>query len=117
MPLIPPNRSERLPQVRNCQGGPRLEFFAGRPDAVAPAPQFGLLPDAASSVDDILARMADGGFSANEVVDLLASHSVGFQEKIDRTVAFTPFDSTVEVFDGQFFLDVSPRYHPSTSIT
>ncbi|KAJ7582953.1 heme peroxidase, partial [Mycena floridula] len=90
--------------VGNCAGGPRIQFLAGRPDAVGPSPD-GLLPEASDSVDSILARMADAGFSPNELVDLLASHSIGFQENVDPSIPFTPFDSTVTVLDTQFFLE------------
>jgi hypothetical protein len=72
--------------VRNCAGGPRLQFLAGRPKAVAPSPD-GLLPDPADSVEKILARMADAKFSPSELVDLLASHSIGFQEHVDPVSA------------------------------
>lgn len=65
-----------------CPGAPRLEFFAGRPKAVAAAPE-SLLPSASAPVDELLARFKDAGFSANELVDLLASHSVAFQEHVD----------------------------------
>lgn len=91
--------------VRNCRGGPQLDFLAGRPDAEQAAPQNGLLPDAADTVDTILARMADANFSADELVDLLASHSIGFQEHVDKSIEFTPFDSSVEIMDSQFYLE------------
>jgi hypothetical protein len=68
--------------VRNCAGGPRLSFLAGRPPPMQAAPD-GLIPDPADSVDKILARMKDAGFSPTELVDLLASHSIGFQEQVD----------------------------------
>jgi manganese peroxidase len=68
--------------VRNCAGGPRLSFLAGRPPPTQAAPD-GLIPDPADSVDKILARMKDAGFSPKELVDLLASHSIGFQEQLD----------------------------------
>ncbi|KAF8889890.1 versatile peroxidase VPS1 [Infundibulicybe gibba] len=90
--------------VRNCAGGPRLQFLAGRPDAKQASPA-GLVPSPADSVDTILARMADAGFSASEVVDLLASHSIGLQQDIDPSIAGSPFDSTPTVFDSQFFVE------------
>ncbi|KAJ7582952.1 fungal versatile peroxidase from pleurotus Eryngii [Mycena floridula] len=79
-------------------------FWPADPDAVGPSPD-GLLPEPSDSVDSILARMADAGFSPNELVDLLASHSIGFQENVDPSIPFTPFDSTVTVLDTQFFLE------------
>ncbi|KAF9044497.1 heme peroxidase [Hymenopellis radicata] len=54
----------------------------GRPDASAPAPD-GLVPLPSDNVDAILARMSDAGFSAPELVHLLASHSVAAQDGVD----------------------------------
>ncbi len=50
--------------------------------------------------------MGDAGFSPDEVVALLASHSVAAQDTIDPTVAGHPFDSTPSDFDSQFFVEV-----------
>ena len=69
--------------VANCNGGPQLQFMAGRANSSEPAPS-GLIPGPADSVDKILARMADAGFSADELVDLMASHSVAAQKNLDR---------------------------------
>ncbi|KAI0356936.1 manganese-repressed peroxidase [Trametes cingulata] len=90
--------------VSNCLGGPRLQFLAGRSNDSQPSPD-GLVPGPGDSVDDILARMADAGFSANEVVDLLASHSVAAQDHLDATIAGSPLDSTPSAFDAQFFVE------------
>lgn len=51
--------------------------------------------------------MADAGFSPDDTVALLASHSIGTQQTTDPTVPGAPFDSTPEVFDNQFYLEVS----------
>lgn len=51
--------------------------------------------------------MADAGFSPDDTVVLLASHSIGTQQTTDPTVPGAPFDSTPEVFDNQFYLEVS----------
>lgn len=68
--------------VSNCAGGPRLQFLAGRSNDSQVSPD-GLIPLPTDSVDKILARMADAGFSAAETVDLLASHSVAAQDHVD----------------------------------
>ncbi|KAF8471544.1 manganese peroxidase [Gautieria morchelliformis] len=92
--------------LSNCPGAPRLQFLAGRPNATAPAPD-GLQPTPGDSVDKILARMADGGgFSPDEVVALLASHSIARADKVDVTIPQAPFDTTPFTFDTQFFLEV-----------
>lgn len=87
-----------------CPGAPQLEFYAGRPAAVAASPD--LLPGATESVDALLARFGDVGFSPDELVDLLASHSLAFQEHTDEAIPFTPLDSTPNVMDAQFHVEV-----------
>ena len=69
------------------------------------------------SVDKILARFADAGFDANEVVALLASHSIAAADHVDETIPGTPFDSTPGVFDSQFFVETQLRgtLFPGTS--
>ncbi|KAJ7890376.1 putative versatile peroxidase [Mycena leptocephala] len=90
--------------VRNCAGGPRISFMAGRPDATQAAP-VGLVPEPFDSVDTILDRVGDAGLTPEELIDLLASHSVGFQEDVDPTIIPTPFDLTPSVFDTNFYRD------------
>ncbi|KAJ7112483.1 manganese peroxidase 1 [Mycena epipterygia] len=89
--------------VRNCPGGPRIPFLAGRPPPVQAAP-FGLVPNPFDSVTTIIARMGDAGFQPTEIVDLLASHSIAVQEHIDETIPNTPFDTTPGIFDTSFYL-------------
>ncbi|KAJ6537960.1 versatile peroxidase [Mycena capillaripes] len=91
--------------VRNCAGGPRLAFMAGRPDATQAAPD-GLVPEPFHSVDTMLARVGDAGLTPLELVELLASHSVGVQEHIDPSIENTPFDITPSEFDTQFYNEV-----------
>ncbi len=71
--------------VSNCAGGPRLQFLAGRSNFSRPAPDL-TIPEPSDSTDKIFARMGDAGFSPNEVVDLLASHSVAAQDHVDPTI-------------------------------
>ncbi|CAL1697225.1 unnamed protein product [Somion occarium] len=90
--------------VSNCAGGPRLQFLAGRSNFSFPAPDK-TVPEPQDSVNSILARFADAGFSPNEVVDLLASHSVAAQDHVDETIPGSPFDSTPSSFDPQIFVE------------
>ncbi|RDX44800.1 manganese peroxidase isozyme precursor [Lentinus brumalis] len=90
--------------VSNCAGGPRLQFLAGRSNISQPSPDL-LVPEPSDSNDVIFARMGDAGFSPNEIVDLLASHSVAAQDRVDPTIPGTPFDSTPSTFDTQFFVE------------
>ena len=94
--------------VSNCMGGPRLQFLAGRSNDSTAAPA-GLVPKPEDPIDQILDRMADAGFSPNELVDLLASHSVAAQDTIDPTIQGHPFDSTPSTFDAQFFVEVGTQ--------
>ena len=94
--------------LSNCPGSPRLPFYSGRPDPVAPAPP-GLTPSPTDDADTILARMADAGFTAQDTVALLAAHSVARQKTIDPSVPDVPFDSTPGKFDTKFYAEVRSR--------
>ena len=94
--------------VSNCAGGPRLQFLAGRSNITRPSPDL-LVPEPSDSNDAIFARMGDAGFTPNEVVDLLASHSVAAQDNVDKTIPGAPFDSTPSAFDAQFFVETLLR--------
>ncbi|KAF7364298.1 Peroxidase [Mycena sanguinolenta] len=91
--------------VRNCINGPRIAFKAGRPDATQPAPD-GLVPTPFDSVDKILARVEDAGLTPQDLIELLASHSIAGQEVVDPKVAGLPLDLTPTVFDTNFYRDV-----------
>lgn len=100
-----------------------MEFLAGRLNFSLPSPDL-LVPEPSDSVDTIIARMGDAGFSPNEIVDLLASHTVAAQDHVDATIPVsprrqtrdchscinlfqgTPFDSTPSQFDANFFVEV-----------
>ncbi|PPR03102.1 hypothetical protein CVT24_012382 [Panaeolus cyanescens] len=99
----------------NCPGAPRLKFFMGRPPPVAAAPDL-TVPEPTDTVTAILARFADAGFSPQEAVALLSSHTVAAADVIDTTIPGTPFDSTPFTFDTQIFLEVllKGRLFPGT---
>ncbi|KAH8112289.1 manganese peroxidase 1 precursor [Phellopilus nigrolimitatus] len=90
--------------VSNCPGAPRLQFFAGRPVPTAASPDL-LIPEPFDTVDSILARFSDAGFGPDEVVALLASHSIAAADHVDPSIPGTPLDSTPGVFDSQFFVE------------
>ena len=56
------------------------------------------------SIDDILSRFSEVGFSSDEVVALLASHSIA-AANIDTALSEAPLDSTPGVFDSQFYVE------------
>lgn len=65
----------------------------GRPPPTGPAPDL-TVPEPTDSATAILARFADAGFSAQQVVALLAAHTIGAASLIDPTIPGAPFDST-----------------------
>ncbi|KAJ7863943.1 putative peroxidase [Mycena olivaceomarginata] len=84
--------------VRNCPGGPRISFMAGRPQRHQGSQPF-------DSANTILARIQDAGLTPEELVNLLASHSIAVQEHVDPTIPNTPFDLTPGIFDNNFYRD------------
>ncbi|RPD68904.1 peroxidase MNP1 [Lentinus tigrinus ALCF2SS1-7] len=94
--------------LAQCPGAPQLEFMLGRQDATQAAPD-GLVPEPFDTVDSILARLLDVGFQDFEVVWLLSAHTVAAADAVDPTIPRTPFDSTPEVFDTQFFIETQLR--------
>jgi cytochrome c peroxidase len=91
-----------------CPGGPVVPFVTGRPNATAASPpNLVALPD--QSVTVLLARMADlgnPGFSAQQVITLLGSHTAAGQNLVDPDFNGSPFDSTPFIWDNQVFLEV-----------
>ena len=61
------------------------------------------------TVDKILDRFLDVGFQDFEVVWLLSAHTVAAADRVDDTIPRTPFDSTPEIFDTQFFIETQLR--------
>jgi cytochrome c peroxidase len=89
-----------------CPGAPQVKFLLGRPQPKAASPP-NLVPEPFDPVTKILTRMnAAGGFSPQEVVALLSSHSVAGADTVDPTIPGTPFDSTPSVFDTNIFIEV-----------
>lgn len=56
--------------------------MAGRPNATKAAVD-GLVPEPFDSANTILARIQDAGLTPEELVNLLASHSIAVQEHVD----------------------------------
>ncbi|TFK68125.1 manganese peroxidase 2 [Pluteus cervinus] len=97
--------------LSNCEGGPRVPFYAGRSNYSQPSPD-NLVPAPFHSVDQILGRMSEVGFDSDEVVALLAAHSVAAQDQQDTSMKGSPLDSTPSVFDGQFYLETMTNSPP-----
>ncbi|KAL7281661.1 hypothetical protein ACG7TL_004978 [Trametes sanguinea] len=91
----------------NCAGAPQLAAFVGRIDATQPAPD-GLVPEPFHTPDQIFSRLADasqGEFDEILTVWLLVAHTVAAANDVDPTVPGSPFDSTPEIWDTQFFIE------------
>ncbi|PPQ73044.1 hypothetical protein CVT26_014662 [Gymnopilus dilepis] len=89
----------------NCPGSPQIEFWMGRPPASGPSPP-NLIPNPTDSVETILNRFAAINIGTVEVVALLAAHSIARMYVTDRTVPGLPLDTTPEIFDSQFYIEV-----------
>ncbi|RPD72078.1 heme peroxidase, partial [Lentinus tigrinus ALCF2SS1-7] len=94
--------------IAQCPGVPQLGFMFGRKDAAQAAPN-GLVPEPFDTVDSILPRMLDVGFHDFQVVWLLSAHIVAAADRVDDIIPRTPFDSTPEIFDTQFFIETQLR--------
>ncbi|KAL5528771.1 GP1_11 [Sanghuangporus sanghuang] len=93
------------PYQHQLPGAPRLEFLAGRPNAIFPADD-NTVPLPQSDATTILERMADGvDFSPAEVVHLLASHTIARSDTLIPGHDAVPFDSSPFTFDTLFFLE------------
>lgn len=88
-----------------CSRAPEMMFYAGRPAAKGPAAD-GLVSGPEDSADDMIARFSDAGFSADELVALLASHSVAAASTLDAAILGAPLDTTPQKFDTRFFNEV-----------
>ncbi|KAF8889544.1 manganese peroxidase 2 [Gymnopilus junonius] len=99
-----------------CPGAPQVKFLLGRPAPKAASPP-NLVPEPFDSVQKILARFASVGFSPEEVVALLSSHSIAGADDVDSSIPGTPFDISPAVFDTQIFINVQLRgtLFPGTS--
>ncbi|KAF8882764.1 manganese peroxidase 3 [Gymnopilus junonius] len=91
-----------------CPGAPQVKFVMGRPAPVAASPP-NLVPNPFDPVTMILNRFGSVNISPQEVIALLASHSVAGADDVDPTIPGTPFDISPSTFDTQIFIDVQLR--------
>ncbi|KAF8889528.1 putative versatile peroxidase [Gymnopilus junonius] len=91
-----------------CPGAPQVQFAMGRPSPAAASPP-DLVPNPFDTVDAILARFGSVGFSPEEVIALLSSHSIAGADDVDPSIPGTPFDISPSTFDTQIFIDVQLR--------
>ena len=76
-----------------CPGAPQVQFVIGRPDPLAPAPDF-IVPQPVNTTDQLLEAFAEVGFSPAELVALLSSHTAAGADDFSEPLqgyAFTTY--------------------------
>lgn len=68
--------------VSNCAGGPRIRFLTGRSNISQPSPNL-LVPEPDNTTDELIERFTDAGLDTVTMVNLLISHTVAAQDKVD----------------------------------
>lgn len=85
-----------------CPLGPTVKALVGRTDSSVAAPE-GEVPGSRDPVDSILAAFSTKGFSADDVVALMGTHSVAVQVFDDPSQAGKSLDSTPALYDTTFY--------------
>ncbi|KAF9690820.1 hypothetical protein EKO04_011016 [Ascochyta lentis] len=88
--------------ISSCPLGPRVQALVGRKDSSAAAP-LNSMPSSRDSIESILAKFAAKGFSGDDVVALMGTHSVAVQVNDDPAQAGKSLDSTPSVYDTKFY--------------
>lgn len=88
--------------ISSCPLGPRVRALVGRKDSSEAAP-LNSMPGSRDSISSILAKFAAKGFSGDDVVALMGTHSVAVQVNDDPAQAGKSLDSTPSVYDLKFY--------------
>jgi hypothetical protein len=94
-----------------CPLGPTVKALVGRKDSSAAAP-VGSVPSSKDPVDTILAAFSAKGFSADDLVALLGTHSVAVQVVTDPSQAGKSLDSTPSTYDTKFYTETKDGTAP-----
>lgn len=97
--------------ISACPLGPKVRALVGRTDSPTAAPE-GSVPSSRDSVDQILAAFSAKGFSADDVVALMGTHSVALQFNDDPSQAGKSLDSTPSVYDMTFYKETKDGTAP-----
>ncbi|KAH7382207.1 ligninase LG6 precursor [Pyrenochaeta sp. MPI-SDFR-AT-0127] len=97
--------------ISACPLGPKVRALVGRNDSSNAAPE-GLVPNSKDSVDKILAAFGAKGFSPDDVVALMGTHSVALQFNDDPSQAGKSLDSTPSVYDMNFYKETKEGTAP-----
>lgn len=85
-----------------CPLGPRVQALVGRVDSSVAAP-LNSMPGSRDAISSILEKFAAKGFSPDDVVALMGTHSVAVQVNDDPAQAGKALDSTPSVYDLKFY--------------
>jgi hypothetical protein len=96
-----------------CPLGPRVRALVGRKDNYHAAPE-GQVPGSRDPISSILAAFAAKGFSADDVVALMGTHSVAVQVFDDPTQAGKSLDTTPSELDLDFYKETLDGTAPYT---
>lgn len=88
--------------ISSCPLGPRVKALVGRIDSSEAAP-LNSMPGSRDSISSILDKFAAKGFSPDDVVALMGTHSVAVQVNDDPAEAGKSLDSTPSVYDLKFY--------------
>ncbi|KAL6704103.1 hypothetical protein ACN47E_008766 [Coniothyrium glycines] len=94
-----------------CPLGPKVRALVGRKDNFNAAP-VGSVPSSRDPVDTILAAFSAKGFSADDVVALMGTHSVALQFNDDPSQAGKSLDSTPSTYDTTFYKETKEGTAP-----
>lgn len=97
--------------ISSCPLGPRVRALVGRKDGTEAAP-VGSVPSSRDSVDKILGAFSAKGFSADDVVALLGTHSIAVNVNDDPSQAGKGLDSTPGIYDMTFYKETAQGTAP-----
>jgi hypothetical protein len=97
--------------ISQCPLGPKVQALVGRKDSKKAA-HVGSVPSSRDSVDKILGVFRNKGFSAQDVVALMGTHSVAVQLNDDPSQAGKSLDSTPSVYDMTFYKETKDGTAP-----
>ncbi|KAH7082183.1 ligninase LG6 precursor [Paraphoma chrysanthemicola] len=97
--------------IAECPLGPKVKALVGRKDS-STAAALNSMPSSKDSVDKILAAFSAKGFSSDDVVALMGTHSVAVQVNDDPSQAGKSLDSTPSVYDTKFYTETKDGTAP-----
>lgn len=97
--------------VKTCPLGPTVQVFIGRKDSTQANPE-GLIPNPRSPGNELVKLFEEKGISPIELAALIGAHTASKQRVFDPSMAGTPLDSTVGVWDVKFYQQVLQRTAP-----